>query len=79
MLDLACKICGKTVPHTVTVENRWATPKAHINKGTVCCVTRRLPKKQLDALLDELEPEPIPCPDCGEVPCHPQCLSGGGL
>lgn len=19
------------------------------------------------------------CPDCGEAPCHPQCVSGGGL
>lgn len=21
----------------------------------------------------------VPCPDCDESPCHPQCLSGGGL
>lgn len=23
-------------------------------------------------------PDPV-CPDCGENPCHPGCLSGGGL
>lgn len=29
---------------------------------------------------DEAHAEGCPrCPDCGEAPCHPECLSGGGL
>lgn len=29
--------------------------------------------------LDPFVEDDEACPDCGERPCHPQCLSGGGL
>lgn len=76
--ELSCVACGVDVEHKVNTVNRWATPKAHVAGDRICCQARRLTQEQLDEIL-EGEPEPVPCPDCGEDPCHPDCLSGGGL
>lgn len=72
--DLHCRGCDKVVEHTINTVNRWASPKAHVHNGVVCATPQRLTQDALDEILAEPD-----CPDCGEAPCHPQCVSGGGL
>lgn len=43
-------------------------------------MTKAEVRAHYEGLLEELqEEEDLRCPDCNEAPCHPQCLSGGGL
>lgn len=51
-------------------------PERQPRERAVACVRCMKPTWNLDAVCDNHED---PCPDCNERPCHPQCLSGGGL